>query len=69
MSYEVVLENLNADLAKFRAQRDQFQVNLQQSVGAVYGVEQAIAAVLEQQKAECAKEPVPEEAPVEDIQE
>lgn len=37
------LEQLNVELAQYKAKREEFQVNLQQCIGAIYATEQAIA--------------------------
>jgi len=57
-----VLESLNVDLAHYKAQRDQFQINLQQCVGAIFATEESIKKLQDKCKAEEAAELEPAEA-------
>ena len=47
-----VLEALNVELAHYKAQRDQLQINLQQAVGAIFAAEKAIEKLLDVGKEE-----------------
>ena len=52
LDVQKALEQLSVELAQYKQKREEFQVNLQQCIGAIYATEQAIIK-LQAQPEEC----------------